>query len=74
MEEVGVTSSEEKQGKEEWVCGGNIVRFWNALCDTNFIASLPTESLLKGVKNNVWTWVCFLVQVLTAVSWGDSDT
>ena len=34
---------------------------------------LEVQSLLKGVKNNVLTWVCFLVQVLTAVSWGDSE-
>lgn len=47
---VGVTSREEKQGKEEWMCGGNIVRFWNALCDTNFIPCLPTDSLLNCLK------------------------
>lgn len=45
-----MTSREEKQGKEEWMCGGNIVRFWNALCDTNFIPCLPTDSLLNCLK------------------------
>lgn len=24
---IGVNFSEEKQGKEDWICGGNIVRF-----------------------------------------------
>lgn len=27
LKRVGVTFIEEKQGKEEWMCGGNIVRF-----------------------------------------------
>ena len=47
---VGVTSREEKQGKEEWVCVGNIVRFWNTLYDTDFISCLPTGSLFSCLK------------------------
>lgn len=51
---AGVTSSEERQGKEEWVCvlGRRVILlgFWDARCDTILISCLPTKSFLNFKK------------------------
>lgn len=48
---AGVTSSEERQGKEEWMCvlgrGVILLGFWDARCDTNSYFSSSHKVFLK---------------------------